>query len=104
MSATCAGCGAANAGGARFCGSCGADLAGDWLSTNRVTSTTTAYVGPGEVGWFEFTVRAPAAAGDYQLALRGVVDGIGWLEDDGIFFTIHAHAPLNGRSSLSFVR
>jgi len=80
------------------------DLAGDWLSTNRVTSTTTAYVGPGEVGWFEFTVRAPAAAGDYRLALRGVVDGIGWLEDDGIFFTIHAHAPLNGRSSVSFVR
>jgi hypothetical protein len=71
---------------------------------DAVTSTTTAYVGPGEVGWFEFTVRAPAGAGDYRLALRGVVDGIGWLEDDGIFFTIHAHAPLNGRSSLSFVR
>src|SRR4029077_16122663 len=46
------------------------ELAGDWLSANRVTSTTTEYVGPGEVGWFEFTVRAPAAAGDYRLALR----------------------------------
>jgi uncharacterized protein YkwD len=80
------------------------DLAGDWLSPNRVTSITTDYVGPGEVGWFEFTVRAPAAAGDYRLALRGVVDGVDWLEDDGIFFTIHAHAPTSGRSSLSFVR
>jgi hypothetical protein len=80
------------------------ELAGDWLSTNRLTSTTTDYVGPGEVGWFEFTVRAPATAGDYRLALRGVVDGVTWLEDDGIFFTIHAYAPKNGRGSLSFVR
>jgi len=80
------------------------ELAGDWLSGNRLTSTTTDYVGPGEVGWFEFTIRAPAAAGDYRLALRGVVDGVSWLEDDGIFFTIHAYAPKNGRSSLSFVR
>ncbi|TMG55907.1 MAG: CAP domain-containing protein [Chloroflexi bacterium] len=80
------------------------ELAGDWLSANRLTSTTTDYVGPGEVGWFEFTVRAPAAAGDYRLALRGVVDGVSWLEDDGIFFTIHVYAPLGGRTSLSFVR
>jgi uncharacterized protein YkwD len=80
------------------------ELAGDWLSVNRVTSTTTDYVGPGEVGWFEFTLRAPAASGDYRLALRGVVDGVTWLEDDGIFFTIHVYAPKSGRSSLSFVR
>jgi uncharacterized protein YkwD len=80
------------------------ELAGDWLSVNRVTSTTTDYVGPGEVGWFEFTVRAPAAAGDYRLALRAVVDGVTWLEDDGIFFTIHVYAPKSGRSSLSFFR
>jgi hypothetical protein len=80
------------------------ELAGDWLAVNRVTSTTTDYVGPGEIGWFEFTVRAPATAGDYRLALRGVVDGVTWLEDDGIFFTIHVRAPLSGRSSLSFVR
>jgi len=80
------------------------ELAGDWLSANRVTSTTTDYVGPGEVGWFEFTVRAPATAGDYRLALRGVVDGVTWLEDDGIFFTIHVSAPKWARGSLSSVQ
>jgi cysteine-rich secretory family protein len=80
------------------------ELAGDWLSGNRLTSTTTSYVGPGEVGWFEFTVRAPATPGDYQLALRGVVEGVTWLEDDGIFFTIHVRPGFAGRSSLSFVR
>jgi len=80
------------------------ELAGDWLSANRVTSTTTDYVGPGDVGWFEFTVRAPATAGDYRLALRGVVDGVTWLEDDGIFFTIHVSAPECARGSLSSVQ
>ena len=80
------------------------EFAVDWLSANRLATTTTDYVGPGEVGWFEFTIRAPATAGDYRLAVRGVVDGIGWLEDDGIFVTMHVHAPLSGRSSLSFVR
>jgi uncharacterized protein YkwD len=79
------------------------NLAADWVSLNRVTSTTTDYVGPGEVGWFEFTVRAPATPGDYRLALRGVVDGVAWLEDDGIFFTIHVYATPAGRGGISFV-
>jgi uncharacterized protein YkwD len=80
------------------------ELAADWLSANRLTSTTTDYVGPGEVGWFQFQVRAPATAGEYHLAVRGVVDGVGWLEDDGIFFTIHVRPKFVGRSGLSFVR
>jgi hypothetical protein len=80
------------------------ELAVNWLSPNRLTSTTTDYVGPGQVGWFQFTVRAPATAGDYRLALRGVVEGITWLEDDGIFFTIHVRRTLAGRSALSFVQ
>jgi hypothetical protein len=80
------------------------ELAANWLSPNRLTSTTTDYVGPGEVGWFEFTVRAPVTAGDYRLALRGVVEGITWLEDDGIFFTIHVRRTLAGGSGLSFVQ
>jgi hypothetical protein len=73
------------------------ELAMDWLSANRLASTTTDYVAPGEIGWFEFTVRAPSAGGDYQLALRAVVDGVGWLEDDGIFFTIHVPSTIPTR-------
>lgn len=80
------------------------ELAAGWLSGNRLTSTTTDYVGPGEVGWFQFQVRAPATAGEYRLALRGVIDGVRWLEDDGIFFTIHVRPTFVGRSGLSFVR
>jgi hypothetical protein len=72
------------------------EIAADWLSANRLASTTTDYVGPGEVGWFEFAVRAPTIPGDYRLGVRGVVDGAAWLEDDGIFFTLHVRSPTRG--------
>ena len=65
------------------------DLADGWLAPSRPATTTTAYVGPGQVGWFSFAVRAPSVPGDYVLAVRGVVDGVTWLEDQGIQFTIH---------------
>jgi uncharacterized protein YkwD len=64
------------------------DLANNWISGNRLATTTTAYVGPGQTGWFQFQVRAPATPGTYRLAVRGVIDGATWLEDQGIFFTI----------------
>ena len=73
------------------------ELAADWLSANRVTSTTTEYVGPGEIGWFAFAVRAPSTAGDYRLGLRPVVEGVTWLEDDGIFFTIHVRPTVRAK-------
>jgi uncharacterized protein YkwD len=73
------------------------DPAADWLSVNRVTSTTTEYVGPGELGWFAFTIRAPSTSGDYRLGLRGVVEGVRWLEDDGIFFTVHVRPTVRAR-------
>ena len=78
------------------------EFAANWLSVNRLTSTTTDYVAPGEVGWFEFTVHAPGASGDYKLGLRPVVDGVSWLEDDGIFFTIHVSPALLSRGDVSF--
>jgi uncharacterized protein YkwD len=56
--------------------------------TNRLATTTTGYVGPGQVGWFQFQIHAPSSPGTYRLDVRGVVDGATWLEDPGIFFLI----------------
>ncbi|MGH2500710.1 MAG: CAP domain-containing protein [Candidatus Limnocylindria bacterium] len=64
------------------------ELALDWLSPSRIATTTTSYVGPGQIGWFEVRVRAPAAPGAYRLDARGVIDGVTWLEDLGIHWTI----------------
>lgn len=64
------------------------DLAQGWLSSNRIATTTTGYVGPGQTGWFQFQIHAPSAPGTYRLDVRGVVDGATWLEDAGVYWTI----------------
>jgi hypothetical protein len=64
------------------------DLDSGWPSASRIATTTTAYVGPGQVGWFQFQVRGPSSAGTYVLRVRGVIDGATWLEDPGIYLTI----------------
>jgi len=64
------------------------DLDYGWPSASRIATTTTAYVGPGQLGWFQFQVRAPAQPGSYVLRVRGVIDGATWLEDPGIYWTI----------------
>jgi uncharacterized protein YkwD len=55
---------------------------------NRVATQSTAYVGPGQTGWFQFQIHAPAAPGTYRLDVRGVIDGATWLEDAGVYWTI----------------
>jgi hypothetical protein len=64
------------------------DLAQGWLSSDRIATTTTSYVGPGQTGWFQFQIHAPSTPGVYRLDVRGVVDGATWLEDAGVYFTI----------------
>ena len=64
------------------------DLNNGWPSASRVATTTTDYVGPGQVGWFQFQVRAPSSPGVYVLRVRGVIDGATWLEDPGVYWTI----------------
>jgi hypothetical protein len=64
------------------------DLDYGWPSASRIATTTTAYVGPGQVGWFQFQVRAPSSPGSYVLRARGVIDGTTWLEDPDVYWTI----------------
>src|SRR5260221_5578001 len=64
------------------------ELASNWISSNRIATTTTSYVGPGQTGWFQFNVHAPSTPGVYRLDVRGVVDGASWLEDAGVYFVI----------------
>ena len=59
-----------------------------WPSPNRVAVQSSAYIGPGQVSWFQFTLRAPATAGTYRLALRPLIEGAQWMEDEGVFWTI----------------
>jgi len=55
------------------------------LSDGTVVATqTTAYVGPGQTGWFVARFRAPVQPGAHLVPLRLVIDGAGPLPDLGI--------------------
>ena len=47
-----------------------------------------AFVGPGQVSWFQFTVQAPMTPGTYRLYLRPLVEGATWMEDYGVFWLV----------------
>ena len=59
-----------------------------WPRFNRLASQPAPYVGPGQVAWFQFRVRAPATPGRYSLALRPLIEGAQWMEDYGVFWNV----------------
>ncbi|MDP9266223.1 MAG: polysaccharide deacetylase family protein [Chloroflexota bacterium] len=59
-----------------------------WPSADRPAAVKSDYVGPGQVAWFEFTVKAPPVAGVYRLAVRPLIEGVRWLEDYGVYWYI----------------
>lgn len=65
-----------------------ATLGVGWLTADRVAAQTEAVVAPGAVGTFTFRVRAPATPGVYRIALRPVIDGTTWMENDGVFLVV----------------
>jgi hypothetical protein len=60
----------------------------DWPRYNRVALQPADYVGPGQVAWFQFTVRAPTIPGRYTLAIRPLIEGAQWMEDYGVFWYV----------------
>lgn len=63
-----------------------------WPAANRPAAQPAPYVGPGQVAWFQFTVRAPETPGVYKLALRPLIEGSQWLEDYGVFWLVTVKA------------
>jgi hypothetical protein len=59
-----------------------------WPRFNRLAVQPAPYVGPGQVAWFQFRVRAPGVPGRYSIALRPVIEGGQWMEDFGVFWNV----------------
>ena len=59
-----------------------------WPSANRVAVQNEASVGPGGVASFTFAMKAPFSAGTVRIPLRPVIDGVAWLEDQGVFLLV----------------
>jgi uncharacterized protein YkwD len=59
-----------------------------WPSANRVALQNEASVGPGAVASFTFALKAPLSAGTVRIPLRPVIDGVAWLDDQGVFLPV----------------
>jgi len=60
----------------------------NWPTPDRPAIQNEALVAPGQNATFTFAMRGPATPGTYQLHLRPVVDGVTWMEDEGVFMYI----------------
>jgi calcineurin-like phosphoesterase family protein len=72
-------------------------MAVGWLSPNRIATTTEETVDPGGAGTFTFVVRAPSTPGRYRVPLRLVVDGVTWLDDEGVYFDFVSESGFGAR-------
>jgi hypothetical protein len=59
-----------------------------WPEYNRPAVMPAAYVGPNQVAWFQFTVKAPSVPGTYRLYIRPLIEGALWMEDFGVFWQV----------------
>jgi len=64
-----------------------------WLSNTRPAKMIEASVAPGEIGTFEFTMQSPNALGTYNEYFNVVAEGLSWLNDLGLFFTVNVNNP-----------
>jgi len=55
---------------------------------NRPAAMPHEYIGPGQVAWFQFTVKAPSTPGSYRFYLRPLIEGVQWMEDYGVFWQV----------------
>lgn len=74
-----------------------AGLAVGWLGPNRPATTTETTVTPGGIGTFTFAVRAPEVVGSYRLDLGLVLEGVTWLEDQGVYVVVTSDVGLHSR-------
>ena len=60
----------------------------DWSDFNRPAIQPAQWVGPGQVAWFQFTVKAPPTPGTYRLYMRPLIETVQWLEDFGVYWQV----------------
>lgn len=62
-------------------------LASSWVLPSRPAVQSQQNVAPNEIGVFSFSVRG-AQRGTWVMRLRPVVDGLAWLDDDGVYVLV----------------
>jgi hypothetical protein len=61
---------------------------------NRYARQSEAVVAPGGIATMAFQVRAPASGTTRRIDMRPVIDGVAWLEDEGLYLVVSSHPAL----------
>ena len=72
-----------------------------WPTPDRPAIQNEAVVAPGAIGSFTFSMRGPPSPGVYQLHLRPVIDGVAWMEDEGVFMYVTVRGSVTRVPTLS---
>jgi len=64
-----------------------------WPRYNRIAQQPADYVGPTQVAWFQFSVKAPTSPGTYVVSLRPMIEGAQWMEDYGVYWVVTVLNP-----------
>ena len=59
---------------------------GSWLGQNRPAHMVESSVAPGQVGTFEFWMKAPQQSGVFREYFDLVAEGAAWMNDPGMNF------------------
>ena len=65
-----------------------------WSGCNRPAVLKEASVAPGEIGTFEFTIKAPAGYGSYSEYFNLVAEGKAWMSDIGMYYQLAVSPPV----------
>jgi hypothetical protein len=68
-----------------------------WLSPNRPAMQNESSVAPGSIASFTFSIRAPSTFGTYRIPVRPVIDGVTWMEDQGVYLLVVSDVGYHSR-------
>jgi hypothetical protein len=68
-----------------------------WLSAVRPAAVTEASVMPGDIGTFDFALKAPSTTGTYKEYFNILIEGQAWLQDIGLYYTLNVTQPISPR-------
>jgi hypothetical protein len=64
-----------------------------WLSNSRPAGLVENSIASGQIGTFEFVMQAPSSPGTYNEYFNPLVEGVSWLNDLGLFYTVNVNNP-----------
>lgn len=67
----------------------------DWINSARPVALLESSIVPGQIGTFDFSLKAPNTAGTYKEYFNLVAENLSWLNDLGAYFTVN----VNGSAS-----